>query len=166
MLFFSFQTANRKNLEKHYAELNSIIKQRQTSSRIRFLMEDLMEMRRVRGSYEIFLLNVYINQANWVARRADAKPTTIDDIHEKERLRLEKQERDRPPRRDQMHGGGGGGGSQQYTGSRGSRGSGMKQQTNRMDDDRIDNRVIVNSLREFHSNDKRNQGAMVKNKGF
>jgi hypothetical protein len=67
-----------------------------------------------------------------------------------------------------MHGGGGGGGggSQQYTGSRGSRGSGMKQQANRMDDDRIDNRVIVNSLREFHSNDKRNQGAMVKNKGF
>jgi len=51
---------------------------------------------------------------------------------------------------------------QQYNGSRGSRGSGIKQQSNRTDDDRIDNRVIVNSLRQIQSNDKRNSGQLVK----
>jgi hypothetical protein len=65
-------------------------------------------------------------------------------------------------RREHRSGGGGSNNSQQYTGSRGSRGSGIKQQSNRTDDDRIDNRVIVNSLRQYQSNDKRNPGQMVK----
>jgi hypothetical protein len=62
---------------------------------------------------------------------------------------------------------GGSNNPQQYNGSRGSRGSGsrgsgVKQQSNRTDDDRIDNRVIVNSLRQIQSNDKRNSGQLVK----
>jgi hypothetical protein len=93
------------------------------------------------------------------------KPTTIDEIHETERLKREQQEIDRDRERQQRRehnrsGGGGGGGPQHYTESRGSRGSGMKQQSNRTEDDRGDNRVIA-SLKQYQLNDKRNQEASV-----
>jgi hypothetical protein len=91
------------------------------------------------------------------------KPTTIDEIHETERIKREQQEidreRDRYQRREHNRSGGG---PQQYTESRGSRGSGIKQKSNRMDDDRIDNRVIVDSLRQYQTNEKQNQGQLVK----
>ena len=47
-LFFFFKTKNRKALEKHYADLENIITQRQTSARIRFMIQDLLDLRRVR----------------------------------------------------------------------------------------------------------------------
>jgi len=46
--FFFFQSPNRKALEKHYVELFNITLQRQTSARIRFMIEDLMDLRKVR----------------------------------------------------------------------------------------------------------------------
>lgn len=49
---------------------------------------------------------------------------------------------------------------QQYNDGRGSRGSGIKQQNSR-DDERVETRFNVNSVRQLQSNDKRNQGAMV-----
>lgn len=87
------------------------------------------------------------------------KPTTIDEIHENARQVREQEERDqereRQQRRDQNRGPGG---PQQYSG----RGSGMKQQSNRNEDDRTDNRLIVDSLRQYQSNDKKNPGQLVK----
>ncbi|CAF4530695.1 unnamed protein product, partial [Rotaria socialis] len=145
------KTVNKTNLEKHYRELDGIIKEQKTSARIRFMIQDLMELR----------------QAAWVARRAEAKPTTIDEIHEQERLKREQQERDqerdrqqrRDPNRSTVIGSTySGNNQQQYNDGRGSRGSGIKQQSNRNDDDRVENRFSVNSLRQLQSNDKRNQG--------
>ena len=105
-----------------------------------------------------------------MARRVEAKPTTIDEIHEQERLKREQQERDierdRMQRRDQNRGtvigsNYSGNNQQQYNDSRGSRGSGIKQQGGRNDDDRVENRFDVNTLRQMQSSDKRNQGPIV-----
>ena len=107
----------------------------------------------------------------WVARRAESKPTTIDEIHEQERLKREQQEReqerDRQQRRDQtrpivigtVYSGSN---QQQYNDARCSRGSGIKQQSNRNDEDRVENRFNVKCVRELQSNDKRNQGQIVR----
>ncbi|CAF2066461.1 unnamed protein product [Rotaria magnacalcarata] len=150
------KTVNKTNLEKHYRELDGIIKEQKTSARIRFMIQDLMELR----------------QAAWVARRAEAKPTTIDEIHEQERLKREQQERDqerdrqqrRDPNRSTVIGSTYSGSNQpQYNDGRGSRGSGIKQQLSRNDDDRVENRFSVNSLRQLQSNDKRNQGPFAMN---
>ena len=92
---------------------------------------------------------------------------TIDEIHEQERVKREKQEldqeRDRMQRRDQNRGSGNN--QQHYNESRGSRGSGIKQQPNRGDDDRGENRFNINSLRQLQSSDKRNQGPATLNFG-
>ncbi len=142
-------------MEKHYRELDTIVKEHKTSARIRFMIIDLVELR----------------QASWVARRAEAKPTTIDEIHEQERIKREQQERDqerdRQQRRDQNRGtvigsNYSGSNQQQYNDGRGSRGSGIKQQLNRNDEDRVENRFNVNTLRQLQSSDKRNQGQIVK----
>lgn len=104
-----------------------------------------------------------------MARRAEAKPTTIDEIHEQERIKREQQERDqerdRQQRRDQnrsivIGNSYSGNNQQQYNDGRGSRGSGIKQQASR-DDDRVENRFNVNSVRQLQSNDKRSQGPLV-----
>lgn len=145
--------SNRQNLEKQYRELDAIIKECKTSARIRFMIQDLVELR----------------QANWVPRRIDAKPTTIDEIHEQERIKREQQEREqererkerRDPNRNIVIGSGYMNSNQQYTDSRGSRGSGIKQSNNRNDEERSENRFSVNSLRQqLQSNDKRGQMAM------
>ncbi|CAF1205745.1 unnamed protein product [Rotaria sordida] len=150
----SDKSTNRKNLEKHYNDLESIITQRQTSARIRFMIQDVMDFRK----------------ANWVARRIESKPTTIDEIHEQERIKREQQERDqerdKAQRRESNRTGGnnyGNNNSQQYTESRGARGSSSKQQSNRTDDEQSGNRFNVNSVRQLQSNDKRNQGPLPLN---
>lgn len=95
---------------------------------------------------------------------------TIDEIHEQERLKREQQEREqereRQQRRDQNRNvvigtAYNSNSQQQYNDGRGSRGSGIKQQSNRTEEDRTDNRFNVNSLRQLQSNDKRNQGPFV-----
>ncbi|CAF0867973.1 unnamed protein product [Adineta ricciae] len=149
----SEKATNKSNLEKHYRELDNIVKEHKTSARIRFMIQDLVELR----------------QAHWVARRAEAKPTTIDEIHEQERVKREQQEREqereRQQRRDQNRGTAigsayTGGNSQQYNDSRGSRGSGIKQQSSRNDEDRVDNRFNVNSLRQLQTTDKQSRGPL------
>ncbi|CAF3682682.1 unnamed protein product [Adineta steineri] len=156
----SEKTANKTNLEKHYRELAGITKdhnkEQNTSARIRFMIQDLLELR----------------QGTWIPRRAEAKPMTIDEIHEQERIKREQQERDqerdRQQRRDQNRGTAigsaySGGNQQQYNDGRGSRGSGIKQQTSRNDDDRVDNRFNVNSLRQLQSTDKQSRGQLAIN---
>jgi hypothetical protein len=66
-------------------------------------------------------------------------------------------ERDRQQRRDYNRSGGGG--PQQYTGSRDSRGSGVKQQSNRSEDDRGDSRVIASLKHQL--NEKKNTDGPV-----
>ncbi|CAF3375859.1 unnamed protein product [Rotaria socialis] len=61
--------ANRQILEKNYTDLFIVTTHPQTSARLRFMIQDVMDLRK----------------ANWVARRAEAKPTTIDEIHEQKR---------------------------------------------------------------------------------
>ena len=39
---------NKSNLEKHYRELDNIVKEQKTSARIRFMIQDLTELRQVR----------------------------------------------------------------------------------------------------------------------
>ncbi|CAF4253327.1 unnamed protein product, partial [Adineta steineri] len=139
---------NRKKLEKNYSELENIVAQRQTSARARFRIQDLMDLRK----------------ANWVARIAEAKPMKTDGIHEQERIKRGQQERDqerdRQQRRDRhrnnLGGGGGGNNPQQYTESHGSPGSGIKQQPNRMNDDRTMSRFSDNSVGQYQTSGKRN----------
>lgn len=146
---------NKNNLEKHYRELDQIIREHKTSARIRFMIQDLIELR----------------QASWIARRFEAKPMTIDEIHEEERQKRAQQERDaereRQQRREQNRGTVIGNAyntttnPQQYNDGRGSRGSGIKPMTNRNDEDRVENRFNVNSVRQLQSNDKRNAGPIA-----
>ncbi|CAF4097530.1 unnamed protein product, partial [Adineta steineri] len=137
--FTNKKLQNRKDLDKNYNELENIVKLKQVSTRTGFLIQDLMDLRR----------------ANWVARIAEAKPMKIDDIHEQERIKREQQEheqeRDRQQRRDQHRNN-----PQQYTGSHGSRGSGIKQPPNRMNEEQNVSRFNINSVRQYQTSDKRN----------
>lgn len=63
------------NLDVYFKEMSKLVDQRKTSSRVRFLMQDVIDLK----------LN------NWKKRREDAGPKTIDQIHkeiEKEQLEL------------------------------------------------------------------------------
>ncbi|CAF0970215.1 unnamed protein product [Adineta ricciae] len=137
--------ANKKAMTKTYNELNDIVQQNQISPRTRFMIQDLLELR----------------EAKWVPRMAEAKPVTIDEIHEQDRRKREQEERDRQQRADQYRNNTGGnnnygsGNPPLYTGSRGSRGSGSKQQSNRQASDRTDKGFNVNSIRQYQSTDKK-----------
>ena len=91
----------------------------------------------------------------------EAKPVTIDEIHEQDRRKREQEERDRQQRADQYRNNTGGnnnygsGNPPLYTGSRGRRGSGSKQQPNRQASDRTDKGFNVNSIRQYQSTDKK-----------
>lgn len=70
------KTSSIKNLEFYFIEINALIQNKATSPRIRFMMQDLVDLRRNK----------------WVPRRQALAPKTIDAIHaelEKERT-LEK----------------------------------------------------------------------------
>ncbi|CAF4877057.1 unnamed protein product, partial [Rotaria magnacalcarata] len=152
------KTENKTSLEKYYHELNIIVKEQKTSANICCMIQDLIDLRQA-------------------ARRADAKsttetetndksairnysalqfefgiwPTTIDEIHVRERYQ------------DQslatMFGTPYSGGKQKpYNDERGIRDSDINQQSDRNNDERVENRFSVNSIRELQSNDKRNQG--------
>ncbi len=41
------KAANKQNLEKHYRELDNIVREHKTSARIRFMIQDLVELRHV-----------------------------------------------------------------------------------------------------------------------
>ncbi|XP_022235669.1 eukaryotic translation initiation factor 4 gamma 3-like [Limulus polyphemus] len=57
----STQTA----METYFEAMKQIVKKRKTSSRIRFMLQDVIDLR----------------QNNWVSRREDDNPKTIDQIH-------------------------------------------------------------------------------------
>ncbi|XP_049582920.1 eukaryotic translation initiation factor 4 gamma 1 isoform X2 [Syngnathus scovelli] len=52
-------------MDQYFKQMGKIIKEKKTSSRIRFMLQDVMDLRR----------------RNWVPRRGDQGPKTIDQIH-------------------------------------------------------------------------------------
>ncbi|XP_051944025.1 eukaryotic translation initiation factor 4 gamma 1a isoform X4 [Hippocampus zosterae] len=52
-------------MDQYFNQMEKIIKERKTSSRIRFMLQDVLDLRR----------------CNWVPRRGDQGPKTIDQIH-------------------------------------------------------------------------------------
>merc|ERR1719431_1759811 len=69
------QTPGFSNLDEYFTSMDKIIKEKKTSSRVRFLMQDVIELR----------------LAKWKKRREEAGPKTIEQIHEeakKEELRV------------------------------------------------------------------------------
>ncbi|XP_030630375.1 eukaryotic translation initiation factor 4 gamma 1a [Chanos chanos] len=57
-------------MDQYFNQMEKIIKERKTSSRIRFMLQDVLDLRR----------------NNWVPRRGDQGPKTIDQIHREAEL--------------------------------------------------------------------------------
>ncbi|TKS81437.1 Eukaryotic translation initiation factor 4 gamma 1 [Collichthys lucidus] len=57
-------------MDQYFNQMEKIIKERKTSSRIRFMLQDVLDLRR----------------NNWVSRRGDQGPKTIDQIHKEAEL--------------------------------------------------------------------------------
>ncbi|KAK1790687.1 hypothetical protein P4O66_014551, partial [Electrophorus voltai] len=57
-------------MDQYFNQMEKIIKERKTSSRIRFMLQDVLDLRR----------------NNWVPRRGDQGPKTIDQIHKEAEL--------------------------------------------------------------------------------
>ncbi|XP_059914280.1 eukaryotic translation initiation factor 4 gamma 1a isoform X3 [Gadus macrocephalus] len=85
-------------MEQYFAQLDKIIKERKTSSRIRFMLLDVIDLRRCK----------------WVPRRGEQGPKTIEQIHKdaeaeehREQIKVQQQ---MLSKKDGGGGGGGGGG--------------------------------------------------------
>ncbi|CAF1304281.1 unnamed protein product [Rotaria sordida] len=70
------KSTNKSKLEKYYCHLNTIVKEQKASARIRFMIQNLLELR----------------QTAWGTCRPKTKPTTIDEIHDQEHLNRERQQ--------------------------------------------------------------------------
>ncbi|KAG9343267.1 hypothetical protein JZ751_014248 [Albula glossodonta] len=64
-----FQKA-KPRMDQYFTQIEKIIKERKTSSRIRFMLQDVLDLRK----------------NNWVPRRGDQGPKTIDQIHKEAEL--------------------------------------------------------------------------------
>ncbi|KAM9790515.1 eukaryotic translation initiation factor 4 gamma 1a isoform 6-T6 [Syngnathus typhle] len=84
-------------MDQYFHQMGKIIKEKKTSSRIRFVMQDVLDLRR----------------CNWVPRRGDQGPKTIEQIHKdaemeehREQIKVQQQ---LMSKKDTGGGGGGGG---------------------------------------------------------
>ncbi|XP_062337646.1 eukaryotic translation initiation factor 4 gamma 1a isoform X3 [Osmerus eperlanus] len=57
-------------MDQYFNQMDKIIKEKKTSSRIRFMLQDVLDLRR----------------CNWIPRRGDQGPKTIDQIHKEAEL--------------------------------------------------------------------------------
>ncbi|XP_018081984.1 eukaryotic translation initiation factor 4 gamma 3 isoform X5 [Xenopus laevis] len=64
-------------MDQYFHQMVKIIKERKTSSRIRFMLQDVIDLR----------LN------NWVSRRADQGPKTIEQIHKEAKIEEQEEQR-------------------------------------------------------------------------
>ncbi|KAK1799617.1 hypothetical protein P4O66_000386 [Electrophorus voltai] len=64
-------------MDQYFNQMEKIVKERKTSSRIRFLLQDVIDLR----------------LHNWVSRRADQGPKTIEQIHEEAKLEEQEEQR-------------------------------------------------------------------------
>ena len=87
LLFYYFQ----QRVDQYFTQINKIIKARITSSRVRFMMQDVVDLR----------------NNDWVPRREDNNPKTIDQIHKEAadeakkahlRIQMDKQQEKKMPR--------------------------------------------------------------------
>lgn len=63
-------------MDQYFNQMDKIIKERKTSSRIRFMLQDVIDLR----------------LCNWVPRRADQGPKTIDQIHKEAELEKQREQ--------------------------------------------------------------------------
>ncbi|CAF2089037.1 unnamed protein product [Rotaria magnacalcarata] len=145
------KTENKTSLEKYYHELNIIVKEQKTSANICCMIQDLIDLRQFRSRFDLLRTNRIDRNYSALQFEFGIWPTTIDEIHVRERYQ------------DQslatMFGTPYSGGKQKpYNDERGIRDSDINQQSDRNNDERVENRFSVNSIRELQSNDKRNQG--------
>uniref|UniRef100_A0A4W5RK09 Eukaryotic translation initiation factor 4 gamma, 1a n=1 Tax=Hucho hucho TaxID=62062 RepID=A0A4W5RK09_9TELE len=101
-------------MDQYFAQMDKIIKEKKTSSRIRFMLQDVIDLRR----------------SGWVPRRGEQGPKTIDQIHkdaeQEEQMQQIKVQQQLMSRNDGGggRGGGGGGGRDGRGGDRGGRDQG------------------------------------------
>ncbi len=82
-------------VDQYFQQMDKIIKQKKTSSRVRFMLQDVAELRRNK----------------WVPRREDNNPKTIDQIHrevQQEAVQRQQMLMSAPPMPNQGKRGGGG----------------------------------------------------------
>ncbi|XP_072111343.1 eukaryotic translation initiation factor 4 gamma 1-like [Mobula birostris] len=95
-------------MDQYFNQMEKIIKDRKTSSRIRFMVQDVIDLR----------------QNNWVPRRGDQGPKTLEQIHREAQIEEHQQhlrvQQQLLSKQDKRRGGGGSSGS---TGGRGSQGT-------------------------------------------
>ncbi|XP_057702464.1 eukaryotic translation initiation factor 4 gamma 3 isoform X15 [Corythoichthys intestinalis] len=63
--------------DQYFNQMEKIVKERKTSSRIRFMLQDVIELR----------------MHNWVSRRADQGPKTIEQIHKEAKIEEQEEQR-------------------------------------------------------------------------
>ncbi|XP_012577740.1 PREDICTED: eukaryotic translation initiation factor 4 gamma 3 isoform X4 [Condylura cristata] len=64
-------------MDQYFNQMEKIVKERKTSSRIRFMLQDVIELR----------------LSNWVSRRADQGPKTIEQIHKEAKIEEQEEQR-------------------------------------------------------------------------
>uniref|UniRef100_A0A671N7R7 Eukaryotic translation initiation factor 4 gamma 3-like n=1 Tax=Sinocyclocheilus anshuiensis TaxID=1608454 RepID=A0A671N7R7_9TELE len=64
-------------MDQYFNQMEKIVKERKTSSRIRFMLQDVIDVR----------------LHNWVSRRADLGPKTIEQIHKEAKLEEQEEQR-------------------------------------------------------------------------
>ncbi|TRY96654.1 hypothetical protein DNTS_024268 [Danionella cerebrum] len=64
-------------MDQYFNQMEKIVKERKTSSRIRFMLQDVIDLR----------------LHHWVSRRADAGPKTIEQIHKEAKLEEQEEQR-------------------------------------------------------------------------
>uniref|UniRef100_A0A8C6TSC3 Eukaryotic translation initiation factor 4 gamma 1 n=1 Tax=Neogobius melanostomus TaxID=47308 RepID=A0A8C6TSC3_9GOBI len=63
-------------MDQYFTQMEKIIKEKKTSSRIRFMLQDVLDLRR----------------SNWVPRRGDQGPKTIDQIHKEAEMEEQREQ--------------------------------------------------------------------------
>ncbi|XP_030077925.1 eukaryotic translation initiation factor 4 gamma 3 isoform X4 [Microcaecilia unicolor] len=64
-------------MDQYFNQMEKIVKERKTSSRIRFMLQDVIELR----------------LCNWISRRADQGPKTIEQIHKEAKFEEQEEQR-------------------------------------------------------------------------
>ncbi|XP_073512178.1 eukaryotic translation initiation factor 4 gamma 3 isoform X3 [Phyllobates terribilis] len=64
-------------MDQYFHQMEKIVKERKTSSRIRFMLQDVIDLR----------------LCNWVSRRADQGPKTIEQIHKEAKIEEQEEQR-------------------------------------------------------------------------
>ncbi|XP_053502474.1 eukaryotic translation initiation factor 4 gamma 1 isoform X2 [Ictalurus furcatus] len=96
----------RPRMDQYFNQMGKIIKERKTSSRIRFMLQDVIDLRR----------------NNWVPRRGDQGPKTIEQIHKDAEMEAQREQikvQQQLLFKKEGRGGGGGGGGGVTLGPRG-----------------------------------------------